>query len=144
MRRTARSIVLAGVVVVSSVAAAADTSPTDVVDRQLAAYNAKDVDKFLQCYAPTAELFELPDKSIAKGTAALRERYTKRFADPILHATIAERIVVGDKVIDHEHIRITWPEGPGTWDAAAIYQVEGGLITRVWFIFGAKKIDAKQ
>jgi len=74
----------------------------------------------------------------------MRERYGKRFADPLLHATIANRTVVGNKVIDHEKIRITWPEGPGTWEAAANYEVEGGAIARVWFIFGAKTVDAKK
>ena len=139
-----RSIVLvaaAGATAAGSGAARAD-SPVPIVDKQLAAYNAKNLEAFLACFAPTAELFEMPDKSLAKGTAALRERYGKRFADPILHATIANRIVVGNKVIDHEQIRITWPEGPGSWEAAAIYEVEGGLIARVWFVFGEKKVDA--
>ena len=112
-----------------------------IVDRQLAAYNAKDLEAFLACYAPTAELFELPGQSLASGTAALRERYQQRFADPLLHATIANRIVIGDKVIDHEQIRRTWPEGPGTWEVVAIYEVEAGLIARTWFILGAKQLD---
>jgi hypothetical protein len=128
----------------STATADATTSPVQVVDRQLAAYNAKNLEAFLACYAPTAELFELPDKPLAKGTAALRERYAQRFADPILHATLANRIVMGNKVIDHEQIRRTWPEGPGNWEAVAIYEVEGGLIVRTWFILGEKKIDAKK
>jgi hypothetical protein len=122
----------------------ASSSPTEVVDRQLAAYNAKDLDAFLKLYAPDAELLEFPDKRLAKGTAALRERYTKRFADPILHATIAHRTGIGNKVIDHEKVRITWPEGPGTWELTAIYEVNGGFITRVWFIFGDKTVDPKK
>ena len=122
----------------------AGSAPADVVDRQLAAYNAKNVDAFLRLYTPDAELFEFPDKSFAKGTEALRERYTKRFADPILHATIAHRIAMGNKVIDHEKVRITWPEGPGTWEVTAIYEVNSGLISRVWFIFGEKTINAKK
>jgi len=52
----------------------AGSAPADVVDRQLAAYNAKNVDAFLRLYAPEAELFEFPDKSLARGTEALRER----------------------------------------------------------------------
>jgi len=136
--------VVATLILTSAAVARADAkSPVvELIDRQVAAYNAKNVEAFLACYAPSAELLEFPDKSLAKGTAALRERYTKRFADPILHATISDRIVLGNKVIDHEKITITWPEGPGTWEAAAIYEVENGLIARVWFIFGAKTVDA--
>src|SRR5262249_21690834 len=120
----------------------ADTAKApDVIERQLTAYNAKNLDAFLACFAPDAELFEFPDKSLAKGTEALRARYAKRFADPILHATIADRMVGAKRVVDHEHITITWPEGPGTWDAVAIYEVEGNLIKRVWFVFGAKTVD---
>jgi putative hydrolase of HD superfamily len=141
---------LAAVLVCAAATARADApkpvadapKPVDVVDRQLAAYNAKNLDAFLSCFAPDAELLEFPDKSLAKGTAALRERYQKRFADPILHATIADRMLAEGKVIDHEHVRITWPEGPGTWDAVAIYQVDGAVIRRVWFVFGAKTVDA--
>ena len=64
-----------------------------------------------------SRLIEFPDKPLAKGTTALRERYKQRFADPILHATIADRMVLGNKVFDHELIGRTWPEGPGSWEA---------------------------
>jgi hypothetical protein len=124
-------------------AAAGDPAPVELVERQLAAYNAKDLEAFVAVYAPDVELFEFPDKPLAKGTAAMRERYQQRFADPILHCTIKNRIVVGNRVIDQEHIRRTWPEGPGTWDAVAIYEVKGALIQRVWFLFGAKTVDSK-
>jgi len=121
----------------------AAATPTEVVDRQLAAYNARNVEAFLKFYAPDAELFEFPDKLLARGTVALRERYTTRFADSILHATVAHRTAMGNKVIDHEKVRITWPDGPGTWELTAIYEVNGGLITRVWFIYGEKTVNPK-
>jgi hypothetical protein len=140
-----RRLVLFGCAAVAATTWAADTpKPTDIVDRQLAAYNAKNLDAFMALYAPDVELYELPDKPLAKGTTAMRERYQQRFADPILHATIANRIVMENKVIDHERIRRTWPEGPGTWEAVAIYEVDGALIKRVWFILGAKTVDPKK
>jgi len=140
------TLALGALLACSRLAAAEGTgsSPSEVVDRQLAAYNARNVEAFLKFYAPDAELFELPDKSLARGTAALREWYTKRFADPILHGTIAHRTAMGNKIIDHEKVRISLPEGPGTWELTAIYEVNGGLITRVWFIYGDKTIDPKK
>ncbi len=71
----------------------------------------------------------------------MRKRFEARFAEPNLHATIVSRMVIGDKVIDRESIVRTFPEGPGTWDVVAISEVKGGLISRVWFIFGAKRLD---
>ncbi len=97
----------------------------------------------MKFYAPDAELYEFPDKLLAKGTAALRERYAARFAEPNLHADITQRIVIGNNVIDHERIRRTFPEGPGLWDVVAIYEVKGAVITRVWFILGARAFDKK-
>jgi len=127
--------------VLSAIAHADTAKAPDVIERQLTAYNAKNLDAFMACFAPDAELFEFPDKSLAKGTEALRARYAKRFADPILHATIVDRMVGDKRVVDHEHITITWPEGPGTWDAVAIYELDGNLIKRAWFVFGAKTVD---
>lgn len=135
------------IALVQLLAGAPDTKtvpdPAAIVQRQDDAYNAHDLEAFLKFYAPDAELYELPDKLLAKGTVAIRERYTGRLAEPGLHADITQRIVIGDNVIDHERIRRTFPEGPGLWDVVAIYEVKGGLITRVWFILGAKTLDKK-
>lgn len=114
-----------------------------VIERQLAAYQAKNLDAFVACYAPDVELYEFPDKLLAKGAAALRERYQARFADPILRAEIIGRVTIGDKVIDREQIVRTFPEGPGTWEVVVIYELRGALIAKVWFIFGAKVLDKK-
>jgi hypothetical protein len=61
--------------------------------------------------------------------AALRQRYTGRFANPKLHATILNRIAIGPYVTDHEEVAgIT--EGL-TW-VVVTYLVQDGLIRRVW------------
>ena len=43
---------------------------------------------------------------------------------------VQNRIVLGDKVIDHERV---WGVRDSPIEVAAIYQVVGGLIERVWF-----------
>ena len=73
----------------------------------------------------------------------LRERWTSRFQDPILHAELLKRIVAGPIVIDHERVRTTFPEGQGTLELVAIYEVLNGRIARAWFVFGAKTLDSK-
>ena len=135
---------------VSLLAVPAETSKTtnaaavaSVVDRQLAAYNAHALDDFMAFFAPDAALFEFPDKPLAKGIAEIRKRYEARFAEPNLHVEIVSRIVMGDKVIDRERIRRTFPEGPGTWNVVTTYEVKGGRVTRVWFIIGETVLDRK-
>jgi hypothetical protein len=49
---------------------------------------------------------------------------------PDLHAEVVQRIVSGNTVVDHE--RVTGLEA-GVVEAVAVYRVEEGLITTVWF-----------
>jgi hypothetical protein len=110
--------------------------PEAVVQKQLDAYNARDLEALLAIYAVDAQQFEHPAKLLATGTAELRERFAARFKEPNLHATLFKRIVMGNKVIDHERITRTFPEGPGTIELIAIYEVQNGRIAKAWFING--------
>jgi hypothetical protein len=67
------------------------------------------------------------------GKAQLAAFYAaNRFNLPHLHAEILQRMVMGNKVIDHE--RITGlHEAPV--EAVAVYEVTDGLIWRVWFFY---------
>ena len=124
---------------------AADTpapGPEAIVQKQLEAYNARDIDAFVATYADDVQLFEFPDKLLMRGHDELREQYRKTFADPRLHAEIVRRIVLGNTVIDHERVRVTFPDGPGTVEAVAIYEVRDGKIAAVWFRRGERKLDA--
>lgn len=118
----------------------APADPAAVVQRQLDAYNARDVDALLATYADDAELFEHPAKLLARGAATLRERFAARFQEPNLHATLQRRIVMGSFVIDHEVITRTFPEGPGTLEMVMIYEVAAGRIARAWTIVGEKRL----
>lgn len=117
-----------------------DTDPASVVQRQLAAYNARDLDALMAIYADDAAMYEHPDKLLAQGTAALRERFAARFREPNLHATLLYRIVAGALVLDHERVTRTFPEGPGEVELVMTYEVQGGRIVRAWIITGAKKL----
>ena len=113
--------------------------PSAVIQRQLDAYNARDVDAILATYAPDAQQFEFPDKLLATGTAQLSERFAARFREPNLHAQLLHRSVLGDKVIDHEELTRTFPEGPGKIQLLAIYQVQAGRIAKAWFVSGGQR-----
>jgi hypothetical protein len=116
-------------------------APEAVVQRQLDAYNARDVAALLAIYADDAEMFEHPSKLLARGSAGLGERFQARFQEPNLHAQLLKRIVMGDWVIDHERVTRTFPEGPGTVELVMIYEVKAGKIARAWVIAGPKTLD---
>jgi len=107
-------------------------TPGEVVQRQLDAYNARDLLRFLENYSEDIEIFRPPAVIPAlSGKAALAAYYaTERFNRVALHATILGRMVLGNKVIDHERIDGV-REKP--FEVAAVYEVVDGLIRRAWF-----------
>jgi len=115
--------------------------PEAVVQRQLDAFNARDLDGLLAAYAEDAEMFEHPSKLLAHGSAAFRERYATRFQEPNLHAALLSRVVMGNIVVDHEEVTRTFPEGAGKMKLLMIYEVQKGRIAKVWSIAGSKTID---
>jgi hypothetical protein len=117
-------------------------APEQIIQQQLDAYNAHDMHALLSTYAEDAQQFEHPAKLVASGHAQIRERMALRFQEPNLHARLIKRAVMGNVVIDHEEITRTFPEGTGTIELVAIYQVRDGKIQTGSFIFGAKKLDA--
>ena len=118
-------------------------TPESVVQRQLDAYNARDVDALMGTYADDAQQFEYPSTLLTSGRAQLRERITARFREPNLHARLLRRVVMGQMVIDHEEVTRTFPEGTGKLELVAIYEVRDGRIATARFIFGPKTLDPK-
>lgn len=118
-----------------------ETDPAAVVQRQLDAYNARDVDALLAIYAEDAQMFEHPSKLLARGTEALRERFVARFQEPNLRAVLLNRTVMGPIVVDHEEVFRTFPEGTGKVRLLMIYEVQAGRIANAWIIVGEKTLD---
>ena len=118
--------------------APSSSDPETIVQRQLDAYNAHDVEGLVATYADNAELFAHPSELLNQGSAQIRERYTRRFRDAQPHAVILKRIVLGPTVIDHEEITTQSAEGPQTIRAVVIYEVSQGKIARAWFISDRK------
>lgn len=117
-------------------------SPESVVQTQLDAYNAKDIERLLEAYAPDAEQFTLHGDRLAKGREEMRARFRQRFAEPDLYARLLSRTVVGSFVVDFESITRNFPEGLGTIEMLCIYQVRDGRIQKASFAIGEKKLNA--
>jgi hypothetical protein len=109
--------------------------PAAFAQRQLDAYNDRDLDRFVAEYTDDVVVYTLsnPEPTLV-GREALRQHYRdNRFNLPDLHAKLMNRMVFGNKVIDHE-----WVTGvPGApLDVAAIYEVTEQGISKVWFVRG--------
>jgi hypothetical protein len=113
-----------------------------IVQRQLDAYNARDIDAFMAMWASEARYFEHPSKLLASGAAEIRARHIARFKEPNLFGRLIKRMVVGNKVVDEEVVTRTFPEGPGHINVIAIYEVVDGKIANAWFILGSQVLDA--
>jgi len=119
----------------------AELSAEAIVQRQLDAYNRRDIDAWLATYAEDAQQFEHPATLLASGHAQIRARSEPRFAEPNLHARLIKRTVMGNIVIDHEDVTRTFPEGPGHIELICIFEVRDGWIRNASFVFGAKTLD---
>ena len=120
----------------------AQTAMEQVVKKQLDAYNAKDIDLFMTCWADDALYYEFPDTLLASGAVAIRERHLVRFREPDLFGKLISRTVLHNKVVDFELVSRTFPDGPGHIDALCIYEVAGDKIIKAWFVMGKPVLDA--
>lgn len=112
----------------------ADTLVTEsaemVVQRQVNAYNARNINAFLNTYADDIELYDPSDKLMSKGKDAMRKTYEPMFQEVTnLHCQIVNRIKLNNTIIDHERVRF----GKQFIEAVAMYEVKAGKIVRVRF-----------
>lgn len=113
-----------------------ESDPAGYAQRQLEAYNARDLERFVREYSDDVVVYRLPGaEPVLQGKAAFAEHYQRhRFNLPNLHAEVVNRMVFGNKVIDHE--RVTGVQD-GVMEVAAIYEVGARGIQKVWFVGGA-------
>lgn len=110
----------------------ASDTPEALAQRQLAGYNARDIDAFLEPYSEDVALYQYPGQLIYRGKAVMRERYSAMFArSPHLHCELVSRVVIGNVVIDQESVS---GHRDGVTHAVAIYTVSDGKISRVEFL----------
>jgi len=110
---------------------------TDVVDAQIRAYQAKDVERFLSCYAEDAAVVLFDGTPMFADKQVMREQYGQLFADSSdLHLTIANRMTAGEFVVDEEHVSgVHFGDMPAEMTALSVYRVTDGKIARVMLLF---------
>ncbi len=108
-----------------------EDTPEALAQRQLNAYNSRNIEAFLEPYADDVEIYNFPDQLMFKGKDIMRTSYTKMFQDtPNLHCELENRIIQGNVVIDKERVQF----GDKIIEATAIYHIENGKIKKVFFI----------
>jgi hypothetical protein len=107
-----------------------EKSPEELAQLQLNAYNAHDLNAFLDVYSEDVEVYTFPNTLTIKGKTAMRKEYDFITKTPKLFCKLLNRIVQGNMVIDHEEV---YGFGDKPFYGIAIYIVEKGKITKVYF-----------
>ena len=84
----------------------ASFSPATIVEHQLNAYNAGDIDAFMEVFHVDIQIFEFGKSAPSvSGHEAVKNVYNELFnASPNLNSVVINRSVIGNKVIDYEFI----------------------------------------
>ena len=106
------------------------------VQRQLEAYNARDLGRFLAEFADDVRVSRPPAAEPAiSGKSAFAAFYaTERFNRPALRAEVLGRMVLGNSVVDHERITGVRDE---PFEVIVAYRVVDGRIAALWTFDGA-------
>lgn len=106
-------------------------NPEAVVQRQLEAYNARNLERFLAEYSNSIRVYRPPAiDPVMSGKEAFGQFYaTQRFNHSGLQAELVNRIRLGNKVIDHERISGVREQ---SFDVAIVYEVIDDLIQNTW------------
>ncbi len=109
---------------------------TDVVDRQIAAFRDRDLERFLGFYAAGVKVRDFDGNMLMDGLEAMRGQYGPLFRDsPELGVQIPRRMAAGQYVIDEEDISGFILAGfPTVMRAVVVYRVRDGLIHDVVFL----------
>ena len=109
------------------------TITEELAQRQLDAYNNRNIESFVACYSPEVQLLRLQSQNtFCKGRDQMREIYGQMFREKVnLHCKLVNRIVCGEIAIDEERVQGLMEDAE--LHAVAIYEVRDGLIQRAWF-----------
>ena len=108
-------------------------NPETIVQKQVEAYNSRDINEFIGCHDLGIKLYNFGESTpYAIGRTKLKEIYGDVFdTSPNLNTKIIKRIVMGNTVIDHEIV--TGRKGADLSEIIAIYEVEDDLIVKAYF-----------
>ncbi len=106
-------------------------SATELVEAQFAAYNARDLDRFMANFSDSVKVYRMATMELAlDGKEAMASFYaSERFSHPALRAELVARFVLGNKVFDRERIH-GMTDVP--LEVVAVFEIQDGLIQTMW------------
>jgi hypothetical protein len=109
---------------------------TSVVDAQLEAYRARDIERYVSHFAADASVVAFDGSQMFSDREMIRLQYGQLFADsPDLKVTIANRMANGEFVVDEEHLSGFHFGGmPEEMTGIAVYRVVDGKIARMMLL----------
>eukprot|EP00882_Tetradesmus_deserticola_P011467 GHRQ01012132.1.p2 GENE.GHRQ01012132.1~~GHRQ01012132.1.p2 ORF type:complete len:160 (+),score=28.46 GHRQ01012132.1:288-767(+) len=114
-----------------------DVSAEAVVQRQLEAYNARDLGAFMDLLAEDCVATDAVTGAVlGTGKAELRKRYKARFQTDV-HSELLGRLCLGSVVVDREII--TGLPDRGVADCLATYHCRNGKIHKMEFVWQPRK-----
>jgi hypothetical protein len=119
----------------STASCGTSNDPAAVVNAQVVAYNAHDVDAFAACYASSIRIQNLSGSNNPdiQGQDMLRKSYNFLTRMPRdFHVQVMQQMVSGTIVVNLERV-IGRPDGKPPIDVIAIFDVRDGKIANVWF-----------
>lgn len=125
-----KKIILITLLFINFWCVAQEQKPEEVVQKQVEAYNSRDIEAFLSFYSEDVKIYTFPNKLNIDGKTAMRESYASFFKNAkVLDCKIVKRIVRNTFVIDEELVKYNEIEFSGV----AIYEVENNKIVKVTF-----------
>lgn len=105
----------------------------EIVDLQLKAYNEGDYEAFAACYDLNILSYDFDTSAPIPHLCGIHffNHYRKKFSEnPNLHCQVIQRIVHDNLVVDKEIVSNFQSR---TQNELVIYQVDQGLISKMWF-----------
>jgi len=105
----------------------------DTMQAQLDAFNTRDLEAFIACYAPDVIIEGADGAVMMRGHEELRAMYGQLFAQsPELHCEVTSRIRVGAYAIDEEHTTgFVFAGFPTELHVAVVCRLDGGRIAHL-------------
>lgn len=115
----------------TKIAIVAEVSPKHTAQKQLDAYNNRDIEAFVKVFSKDVKVYDFPRKLKFEGREEMRKRYKGFFErTEDLHCKVISRIRKGNIVIDEELVTANGRQ----FDAVAIYEIKNGQIISVTFL----------
>ena len=106
----------------------------EIVQKQLTAYNEKNLIQFSECYHEDIECYRINNSPICKGKKSFNSMYENLFlTSPLLRCEVKSRIVLDEFVIDEEFVTGR-SNKTDILHVAVIYGFRDGFIEKVWFV----------